>query len=382
MTKPAPRTSSSARQSAATAGSALGDLLDQRLIVCLGNGGVGKTTAAAALAWAAALRHPTAVITVDPARRLKDALGLGELSVEPRPVPIEGRRAQLDALALDTKRTFDALIERVAPSADIAAAIRANRLYQELSNELGGSTEYMAMEKLYDLLHRQSYATVVVDTPPSTHARDLLSAPLRMTALLASSAVRILKTPASLLWGSDTRLGRLTMKVLLGALERFTGMHLLSDLSDFAANFEQLVDGFRNRAEDVDRALRRPDSSFILVTTPEPETIAETIAFDRELREEGFPVAGVIANRVHDFPPLDGSAGRGIPEPLRQKLCANYEDFAALAVREAIALARLEEATGAPLLAVLPALEQAPSSLAGLALLARRLDGGARRKRG
>jgi anion-transporting ArsA/GET3 family ATPase len=352
-------------------------LLRQKLVVCLGSGGVGKTTAAAALAVAgAARRASTAVITVDPARRLKDALGLEELGTDPQRVSLDGVDGRLDALALDTKRTFDALIERAAPAPEIAARIRANRLYRELSNELGGSTEYMAMEKLHELLHQGIYDLVVVDTPPSSHARDLLSAPLRMSALLASSAVRILKTPASLLWGADTRLGRATMTALLKALERWTGMHLLQDLSDFAANFEHLADGFRTRAQEIELALHRTDTSFVLVTTPEPDTVAATIELERELRDGRFPIAGVIANRVYDFAPVAEDAGRSYPEPLRRKLLTNYADFAALGARDRRSLRRLRNESEVPLLAALPVLEEPPTSLRSLQAFAAMLGPG------
>ncbi len=352
-------------------------LLRQRLIVCLGSGGVGKTTATAALALAAARRRrDTAVITADPARRLKDTLGLDRLSTEPRPVPLGDGEGRLDALAIDTKRIFDALIERAAPSREIAARIQANRLYQELSNEFGGSAEYMAMEKLHELLQQDTYDLVVVDTPPSAHARDLLSAPLRMTELVASSAVHILKSPASILWGGETRLGRMTLNALLKALERWTGLHLLGELSDFAASFEDLAEGFRSRAQEVDRALRRPDTSFVLVTSPEPDTVEATIEFHRELRAGGFPLAGIIANRVFDFPPLRPHAGDTYPEPLRHKLLVNYEDFAALAARDRRALARLQAETKCPLLAVLPMLDEALGSLASQERFAALLTGG------
>jgi anion-transporting ArsA/GET3 family ATPase len=349
-------------------------LLRQRLIVCLGSGGVGKTTVAAALGLAAArMGRRTAVITVDPARRLKDALGLAELSNDPQPVRLDGRETGLDALALDTKRVFDALIERVSPTPEVAERIQANRLYRELSNDLGGSTEYMAMEKLYELLDQERYDLLVVDTPPSAHARDLLSAPLRMSALVASSAVRILKTPASLLWGNEGGFGRMTLTALMKVLERWTGLHLLQDLSDFAGNFEALADGFRLRAEGVDQALRRDDSSFVLVTTPEPNTVAACVDFYRELRDLGFPLAGVIANRVFDFPDLGKDPGTKVPPPLRRKLLDNYADFAALSRRDRAALALLQAETTLPVLAVLAALEEPPSSVAGLDRLTRSL---------
>jgi anion-transporting ArsA/GET3 family ATPase len=349
-------------------------LLHQRLVVCLGNGGVGKTTVAATLAVGAAARgRRTAVITVDPARRLKDALGLEELSVDPRPVPLTDSAGSLDALAIDTKRVFDSLIDRVAPRPDVAERIRANRLYRELSNELGGSTEYMAMEKLYELLHRESYDLVVVDTPPSAHARDLLSAPRRMSELVASSAVRILKTPASLLWGTESRFAKLTLGTLLKALERWTGMSVLQDLADFVGNFEQLADGFRARAEEVQITLKRADTSFVLVTSPEPDTIDSTIEFHRELRADGFPVAGTVANRVLDFPPLSPSAGESFPAALRRKLLQNYADYHARAERDRRQLARLAGEGGTRLLASLPELADNAASLQGLEGLARLL---------
>lgn len=367
-----------AREAALRAdGAGLARLLAQRLVVCVGTGGVGKTTAAAALALAAARRgRPTAVITVDPSRRLKDALGLDALASEPRPVPLGDGAAPLDAMALDTKRTFDHLIARVAPSPALAERILANRLYQELSSELGGSSEYMAMEKLHELLGVDRYALIVVDTPPSADLRELLTAPLRMTELLASQAVQFLKAPASILGGSqESGLARATLAAVLRALERWTGLGLLSELADFAAGFEQLVDGFRARAAAIGAALRAPDTSFAVVTSPEPNTVAASLAFDAELRAGGYPVAGVIANRVHRFPALAAAAGSWAPPPLRDKLRANYRDFAALARRDDAALRELTTRTGAPLLAIVPVLEEAPASVAALRALADQLAG-------
>ena len=355
----------------------LARLLAQRLIVCVGTGGVGKTTTAAALALAAARRgRPTAVITVDPSRRLKDALGVDALASEPRPVPLGDGAATLDAMALDTKRTFDHLIARVAPNQALAERILANRLYQELSSELGGSSEYMAMEKLHELLALDRYALIVVDTPPSADVRELLTAPGRMTELLASQAVQFLKAPSSILTGSsESGLARATLAAVLRVLERWTGMGLLGELSDFAASFEQLVDGFRARATAIGTALRAADTSFAIVTSPEPNTVAASLAFDAELRAGGYPVAGVIANRVYRFPPLVASAGDWAAAALRDKLRANYRDFAALARRDDASLRELTTRTGAPPLAIVPVLEEAPASLAALSGLADRLVG-------
>ncbi|MBX3026491.1 AAA family ATPase [bacterium] len=366
-----------AREGALRADAAgLARLLAQRLIVCVGTGGVGKTTTAATLALAAARRgRPTAVITVDPSRRLKDALGLDALASEPRRVPLAGAAAPLDAMALDTKRTFDHLIARVAPTPELAERILANRLYQELSSELGGSSEYMAMEKLHELLGLDRYALIVVDTPPSADVRELLSAPLRMSELLASQAVHFLKSPASILGGSqESGLARATLAAVLRALERWTGLHLLSELADFAGSFEQLVDGFRARAAAIRDALHAADTSFAIVTSPEPNTVAASLDFDAELRAGGYPVAGVIANRVHRFPPLAATAGAWAAPPLREKLRANYHDFAALARRDDDALRALGRASATPLLAIVPVLEEAPASLDALSALAARLS--------
>jgi anion-transporting ArsA/GET3 family ATPase len=345
----------------------LGGLLDQRLVVCVGCGGVGKTTTAAALALAAAQQgRRAAVITVDPARRLKDALGLATLDTHPHPILLRNSPGALDALALDTKRTFDALIARVAPSPQVAERILANRMYQQLSNELGGSTEYMAMEKLYELLHLDRYDIIVVDTAPSAHARDMLHAPLKLIELLASNAIRFLKSPSEILGGSESGLARMTLNAIFKALQRWTGLNVLSDLADFAGNFEGLVAGFRARAAEVDRTLREPTTSFVLVTTPEPDTVSTTIEFLGELQQENFPVAGVIANRTYDFPPRAAVDGTRFPDALRRKLLANYGDLEALAARDRAALGRLRKETKLKLLAVLPVLEQPPASMASL----------------
>ncbi len=343
-------------------------LLRKRLIICVGCGGVGKTTTAAALALAAALHtRRTAVITVDPARRLKDALGLDGLSIDPRRVNVSDA-AHFDALALDAKRTFDGLIERFAPSPAVAARIQANRLYQELSDGLAGSAEYMAMEKLHELLHARHYQTVIVDTPPSAHARDLLAAPSRLTNLLASRAVSLLQAPATLLSGTTSSIARLGLSTLLKALERWTGLDLLHDLSDFVSGFEEMIEGFTRRADEVNKLLRASTTAFVLVTTPEPHTIETTIGFHHELRDGGFPVAGIIANRVLAFPRFDDPASlvAGWEEPLRGKLLVNYAELCELSRRDRRALRRLHDETGAPLLAAVPAVTDAPTSLAGL----------------
>ena len=342
-------------------------LLRKRLVVCVGCGGVGKTTTAAALALAGAQRGKrTAVITVDPARRLKDALGLATLSVDPHRVVVGD--VHFDALALDTKHAFDALIQRVAPTRAAAQRILANRLYQELSTELAGSAEYMAMEKLHELLHLHRYQLVIVDTPPSAHVRDLLAAPNRLINLLASRAVSLLQAPASLL-GAGSMTGRVTLGALLKVLQRWTGLDLLRDLADFVTAFEHLTEGFTVRAEEIGRLLHAPSTAFVLVTSPDPHTADLAGAFHRELAASKFPIAGIIANRVVAFPRVrdQQAAVAGWDEPLRGRLLANYAALLRVSRRDRRTLRRLQDVTGAPLLGAVPAITAPPTSLSGLA---------------
>jgi anion-transporting ArsA/GET3 family ATPase len=344
--------------------------LKKHVIICVGPGGVGKTTVAAAIGVAVARqRRRTAVITVDPARRLKDALGLRHLSSEPHSLAL-GDDVWLDALALDAKHTFDALVERFAASPAAVERIMQNRLYQELSTGLAGSAEYMAMEKLYQLITVHKYQTVVVDTPPSAHARELLSAPHRLADLLASRAVSLLKSPASLLAGTSS-LARLTLGPLLRGLERWTGLHLLSDLAEFTSAFEDLTAGFSERAEQVATLLRAPSTAFVLVTTPDPHTVDITIEFHRALRAAGYRVAGIIANRVLAFPALGHANGTHAPAHLRDRLLANYQDLRRLSIRDEHSLQRLHEATHTPVLAAVPQLADLPVSVPHLGQFAR-----------
>jgi anion-transporting ArsA/GET3 family ATPase len=343
-------------------------LLRKRLVICVGCGGVGKTTTAAALAVAGAvLERRTAVITVDPARRLKDALGLDGLSIDPRKVNVDSA-GHFDALALDTKRTFDGLVQRFAGSPQAAARILNNRLYQELSNELAGSAEYMAMEKLHELVTTRRYQLLIVDTPPSAHLHDLLTAPNRLVGLLASRAVRLLQAPASLLSGGESAAGRLALSGLLKALQRWTGFDLLNDLADFVSGFEHMIEGFSTRAEEVTRLLHAPTTAFVLVTTPEARTIETTIAFHHELKAGGYPVAGVIANRVIAFPRLaeDDPSLQRWEGGLAGKLRRNYRELHELSRRDRRALQRLHTETGVPLLGAVPAVTEAPTTMVGL----------------
>ncbi|MFN8544766.1 MAG: ArsA-related P-loop ATPase [Candidatus Binatia bacterium] len=348
----------------------------RRIVLCVGSGGVGKTTTAAALALAAARRgRATVVLTVDPSQRLKDALGLGALDGRPRRVPLAEPGARLDAMLLDVKRTFDELVQGLASSPEQARRVLDNRLYQNLSGTLAGTAEYMAVETVYRLVEEDRYDLVVVDTPPARHAVDFLDAPRRLVALLDSRAFTILKDPTSILPGASSRLAQYVLQGVLHGLERFTGIGLVREIGEFVHAIETLTDAFRGRVTAVDRLLRSAGTTLVMVTAPEPRLATETEALARALATIRLPIDGVIVNRAlppavfgpdaPEPPPLDG-----LPAPLAARLAAGFRELRTLAARQAASLEPLLHLAGAPVLAQVPLLAAAPASLADLALVA------------
>jgi anion-transporting ArsA/GET3 family ATPase len=290
---------------------------EKRMLVCCGSGGVGKTTVAAAIALAAARRGRRAVVcTIDPAKRLANSLGIGELGNDVKEVAAqklaEGGVAlpsggALFAMMLDVKRTFDKLIERYAPDPATAANIQKNHFYQKISSQLAGSQEYMAMEKLYELHQEGRYDLIVLDTPPTKHALDFLRAPKRLTDFLDGSVLKWFVMPyfKAGRFGFNIA-GKIAKKAIEWADEMF-GMAFLKELNEFFQAFDGLYAGFRERAERVNELMRRADlNAFLLVTSPTRETVAEAQYFDEQLRAFGMPVGGLVANRVHS---LFGGAG-------------------------------------------------------------------------
>jgi len=354
-------------------------LLDvQRLLVCVGSGGVGKTTTAAALGIAAATRgRRTAVLTIDPARRLRDALRITTADGEPHRVPLGRRSApgSLDAMVLDTKRTFDELIQRYAPTTAAAERVLKNRIYESVSTALAGSQEYMAMERLHALATSGQYDLLVVDTPPTQHALDFLEAPERLTALLTSRATAILQNPSLILAREGSRLAQVALGAVLRGLERFTGFELLRDVAEFVGGLEEFSAGFQERAAAVARFLREPATSFVLVTTPETARIAETLAFHRELVRAGLPFAGFVINRVlppsllgdPPFPDVERASGPDLR--LGRKLAEVQRRFAALVRAERDEIDRLRAAAPAALFVEIPLATEEPSSLGRLITL-------------
>jgi anion-transporting ArsA/GET3 family ATPase len=274
-----------------------------RIIVCCGSGGVGKTTTAAALGLRAAERHGrrTVVLTIDPARRLAQSLGLTELDNTPRQVKgidAEVSGGELHAMMLDMKRTFD---EVVLTHTDPARAteIFANPFYQAMSSTFSGTQEYMAMEKLGQLHARGEWDLIVVDTPPSRSALDFLDAPARLSRFLDGRMLRLLLAPAraggrsmfSLVTASFGMFSRVVQKVL--------GAQLLTDLSGFVAALDSMFGGFRQRAEETYRILQARETAFLLVAAPEPDAIREAAYFAGRLGKERMPLAGLVLNRIH-----------------------------------------------------------------------------------
>jgi len=283
----------------------------RRVVACVGPGGVGKTTLAAALALGAARRGRRAlVVTVDPARRLADALGLPALDDQPRRVPVPGATGALWALMLDSRRTYDALVARLAPNADTRARIHANPIYQRISRALAGSVEYAAMLKVFELQSRADLDLVVVDTPPSAHALDFLDAPARLLRLLDSPALQWLVNPALRAGRLGWRWFRRGGQQVLRALERVTGLAFLEDLSEFLLAFEGMSGGFRQRARAVQQLLFGPDCAFVLASGPGELASAQARDFLARLEERGAHPQGVVLNRLRTLP---GPGGRAEP---------------------------------------------------------------------
>lgn len=323
----------------------------------VGSGGVGKTSIAAALALEAAHAGERAlVMTFDPARRLKDALGVGSESGRDVEVPVDAR-GSLHAHLLDAQETFDALVRRHAPDEAAAARIFASRLYRELRGSLAGVLEYMAVERVFDVRASRHYDRVIVDTPPTRQALDFLGAPERIVGFLDSGALRIaLKS-----WFDEQ--GRLQPTRRLGFvgrgleawLDRLVGLGLLRDVAEFFQAFGPLFEGFRSRAREVSALLTAPSTRFVLVTRPDEERIGETMFFARQLVERKHRLAAVVANLVH--PHVEVAGTRDVP---------GVDVLRWLGARDARGVDVLRTRLAPVPLAAVPVLREAPTSVATL----------------
>jgi anion-transporting ArsA/GET3 family ATPase len=372
-----------------------GRVRDKRVLVCVGAGGVGKTTSSAALALGLAREgRKVAVVTIDPARRLASALGLDELPSEPRRVEealfiaqgveIEG---ELWAMMLDAKRTFDELIARLAPDEHTREEILANPVYRELSTAVAGSHELSAIAKLYELHEEHDFDVIVLDTPPSRNALDFLEAPGRLLGFLEGRALQVFLRPGGL---TARMFGRGTALVF-AIFARVTGVDMLGELSRFFRALASVTDGFGERTRSVARLLRDPRTAFLVVTSAEPEPAREAEFLMARLAGAGMPVQELIVNRVHAYGlhglperQLAGLLADRLGERLAARVAANLADFDLLARRDRETVERLSRAwseagagerAGAPRARpiLVPHLDEDVQDLLGLARVAEHL---------
>jgi anion-transporting ArsA/GET3 family ATPase len=348
--------------------------------ICAGSGGVGKTTTSAAIAAGMAARgHKVAVLTIDPAKRLADSLGLPELgNVERRVDPslfeaegIETEGGELWAMMLDAKATFDDLIAKHAPDAETRDRILDNRIYRQISNALAGSQEYMAMEKLFELHQESRYDLLVLDTPPSRNALDFLDAPRRLTQFIEGRSLQMFMRPTGLgmkLFGRGT-------SMMFSVLRRLTGVDLLEDISEFFQAFSGMVGGFQERAKRVNELLADRRTSFVVVCGPQGEPIEEAVYFHRQLVEASLPFGGVIVNKVHFDSEFAVPAGEDPAaelaeavgdRDLAERAVATLDDYRALAARDRRNIERLTAEMRARRVIQVPYLDEDVHDLAGL----------------
>jgi anion-transporting ArsA/GET3 family ATPase len=361
-------------------------LQGKRVVICAGSGGVGKTTTSAALAMGlAAAGQRVAVVTIDPARRLANSLGLAQLDNEPRlvdPGRFAGHGIAMDgelwAMMLDPKRTFDELVERLAPDSASRDDVLSNRIYAQLSGAVAGSQEFSAVAKLYELDRSGRFDVLVLDTPPSRNALDFLDAPDRLTGFLEGRALKVFLAPT----GLAAKVAAAGTSVVFSVLRRVTGVDLLDDLSVFFRALGGLIDGFKERAEGVKALLGDPATTFLIVSSPEREPVEEAIFFRGKLADHGMPFGGLVVNRVHvlngDAAGADADAAAletALGARLAGKVARAHAEERALAERDAAAIDRLRAETGDDNPVVVPQLAGDVHDIDGLVLVHAHLFG-------
>jgi anion-transporting ArsA/GET3 family ATPase len=365
---------------------ALLDNRSTRVVVCCGAGGVGKTTTAAALALRAAERgRSVVVLTIDPARRLAQSLGLRELTNNPRRVArteeIEAAGGQLHAMMLDMRRTFDEMVQAHA-SPERAVQIIANPFYQTISSSFSGTQEYMAMEKLGQLVAAGTWDLVVVDTPPSRSALDFLDAPQRLSSFLDGRMIRLLSGPVRAGGRGVRRLVGAGFGLFARAVSVILGGQLLADASAFVQAFDTMFGGFRERADATYKLLRAPGTAFVVIATPETDAVREAVYFVDRLATESMPLAGLVLNRTHPvLADLPAARAETVAEalertgkaPLAAAVLRLHADRVTLAGRERRLLARFRRAHPAVAVATAPALAADVHDLPGLREIGRLL---------
>jgi len=378
-------------------GVSLADVLDShRVVVCVGAGGVGKTTTAAALAVHAAMSGKRVLcLTIDPARRLANSLGLSEMNAEEQDIPTGlfaehdlELQGSLSAMMLDTKRTFDDLIVKYASSPEARDRILDNKIYEYVSTSLAGTSEYMAMEKLHAVRAEGDWDLIVLDTPPTSNALDFLEAPAKMVGLVDSPAMR---------WFIEafTSTGKLSLNLVgkgaalvLKGLAKFTGAEFLDSVAQFVSDMNELFGGFRKRAEEVAASLKGDDVAFVIVTSTNPLSIDEALFFQERLGSSEMAAEAIVINGVHPLlaePALRGAelvaaVGEALPADQKddaklatRKMRRALDDSRVLAVADRIQADRLKNARGEVICVEVPAFEEDVHDLPALAKVARHL---------
>jgi anion-transporting ArsA/GET3 family ATPase len=362
----------------------LNRLKSKRVCICVGAGGVGKTTTSAALALGLAMRgQKVAVVTIDPAARLASALGLGELPSAPRLIDSQllaeqgvQMKGELWAMMLDSKRTFDEIVERLVPEQAARDEILANPIYRELSTAVAGSQELSAIAKLYELRHERDFDVIVLDTPPSRNAVDFLEAPNRLLGFLEGRALKVFIAPG----GMAARLFGRSTGLVFAIFARVTGVDMLSDLSTFFRSVSGVLDGFGERTRGVAKLLRDPSTTFMIVTSPEPEPAREAVFLADKLASSGMSRDGLIVNRVH----FDGLGKRSMAEVqtllapelgerLATRVAGNLADFDVLVQRDQKTIAALTRDLEDSDPILVPQMDEDVRDIAGLARLAEHL---------
>lgn len=352
--------------------------------MCVGAGGVGKTTVSAALGLGLAVRgKKVVVVSIDPAKRLAGSLGLRELSGDPHRIEADTlsehgieARGELWAMMLDSKRTFDELIARLAPDERTRDEVLSNRIYRELSSAVAGSQEFTAVAKLFELYRSGEWDTIVLDTPPSRDALDFLDAPNRLTQFLEGRALKVLLAPGGVTRGLFGR----SAGLMLSVFARVTGVNLVGELSGFFGSLSSLTDGFRERARSVEQLLRDPATAFLIVTSPEHEPAREAAFLHTQLTREKMGFSGLIVNRFHDRG-LDGHTSEQVAQMLSAELggvlaarvATNLADFDVLATRDRESVATLSKRLGESDPLLVPHLDGDVQDLRGLAFIAEHL---------
>jgi anion-transporting ArsA/GET3 family ATPase len=362
----------------------LAQLREKHVCICVGAGGVGKTTTSAALALGlAAAGAKVAVVTIDPAARLAEALGLRELSDQPQlldlaPLAAGGvpARGELWAMRLDAKRTLDEVVTRLAPDRDAREEILANPIYRELSSAVAGSHELSAIAKLYELRHERDFDVIVLDTPPSRNAVDFIEAPTRLLGFLEGRALKVFLAPG----GLAARVFSRSTGLVFAVFARVTGFDMLGELSTFFRSLSSVLDGFSERTRGVASLLRDPTTTFMIVTSPEPEPAREAVFLADTIAAAGMACGGLIVNRVH-FDGLGGRSEAQVQARLRGRLGANLAarmasnlaDFDVLTRRDQDTISDLSRRLAEPRPVLVPDLGHDIGDLAGLAAVAEHL---------